>query len=56
MAFGTKNYTFPVGNHMFKVDNKNTRTRCEWRRSGVFTANFEHISYLVLFLLLTLSR
>ena len=70
MAFGTKNYTFPVGNHMFKVNNKNTGTRCEicskltiktterreWRRSGVFIANFEHISYLVLFLLLTLSR
>ena len=27
-----------------------------WRRSGVFTANFEHISQLVLFQLLTLSR
>ena len=29
----------------------------EWRRSGVFIVNFEHISYLVLvFLLSTLSR
>ena len=28
-----------------------------WRRSGIFIANFEHISHLVLvFLLLTLSR
>ena len=54
---------------MLKVNNRNTRTRCEicskltiktperrqWRRSGVFIVNFEHISHLVLmFLLLTL--
>ena len=56
--------------YMFKVNNRNTRTRCEicskltiktperrhWRRSGVFIVNFEHISHLVLvFLLLTLN-
>ena len=50
--------------------NRNTRRRCEicskltiktpeqriWRRSGIFTVNFEHISHLVLvFLLLTLN-
>ena len=48
---------FPVGNHMFKANNKNTRTRREicskltvktperqWRRSSVFIVNFEHIS------------
>ena len=43
---------------MFKVTNRNTRTRyeicsklkiktperCQWRRSGVFVFNFEHIS------------
>ena len=61
----------PAGNHMFKVNNRNTRKRCEicskltiktpeqrqWRRSGVFIVNFEHISHLALvFLLLTLSR
>ena len=61
----------PVGNYMFTVNNRKTWTRCEicsklkiktperryWRRSGVFIANFEHISHLVLlFLLLTLSR
>ena len=55
---------------LLKVNNKNTRTSCEicskvtiktperlqWRRSGVFFVNFEHISQLVLeFLLLTLS-
>ena len=55
---------------MFNVSNRNTRTRgkiCSkltiktpdgrhWRRSGVFV-NFEHISHFVLlFLLLTLSR
>ena len=53
---------------MFKVNNKNARTRCEIclnltiktperRRSGAFLVNFEHIPHLVLtFLLLTLSR
>ena len=61
----------PTGNCMFKVNNRNTRTRCEicskltiktpelrqWRSSGVFIVNFEHISHLVLvFLLLTLSK
>ena len=44
---------------MFKVNKRNTRTRCEtcskltiktleghhWRRSGVFIVNFEHISH-----------
>ena len=63
--------SFPAGNHMLKFNNKNTRTRCEicskltikkskrhqWRRSGVFIVNFEHISHLALmFLLLTLSK
>ena len=62
---------FQAGNYMFKVNNRNNRTRCEicskltiktperrqWRRSGVFIVNFEHISHLVLvFLLLTLNR
>ena len=61
----------PAGNYMFKVNNRNTRTRCEiyskwtiktqerrhWHRSGVFIVNFEHISHLALaFLFLTLSR
>ena len=37
---------------MFKVNNK-----CQWRRSGVFIVNYEHISRLVVvLLLLTLSR
>ena len=36
----------PVGNHMFKVNNRNTGTRC----------NSEHILHLVLMFLLTLSR
>ena len=61
----------PAGIYLFKVNNRNTRTRCEicskltiktterrqWRRSSVFIINFEYISHLVLvFLLLTLSR
>ena len=47
---------------MFKVNNRNTRARCEiylkltrktperrhWHRSGVFIVNFEYISHLVL--------
>ena len=50
--------SFPAGNYMFKVNNRNTRTsrelcskltimtpeRCHWRRSGVFIASFEDIS------------
>ena len=59
-----------AGNYIFKVNNRNTRTRCEicskltiktperrqWRCSSVIV-NFEHITYLVLvILLLTLSR
>ena len=48
---------YPAGNYMFKVNNRNSRTRCElwtvfkvnnkdtrttpWRRSGVFIDNFE---------------
>ena len=54
------------GIYMFKVNNKNTRTRCEIcskltvktpeRGSGVFIVNFGHISHLVLaFLLLNLN-
>ena len=59
----------PAGNYMFKVNNKNTRTRFEICSkltkktpelvfcSGVFMVNFEHISHLILVsLLLTLSR
>ena len=60
----------PVGIYLLKVNNTNTRTRCQicskltiktqerckWRLSGVFIDNFEHISHLgLLFLLLTLN-
>ena len=59
----------PADIQLLKVNNRNTRTRCEifskltvkaperrhWCRSGVFIVNFELISHLVLvFLLLTL--
>ena len=61
--------TYPSGNYMFKVNNKNTRTKCEicpkltiktershWHCSGVFVVNFGHIShYALVFLLLILS-
>ena len=68
---GNKEITVPAGIYLLKVNNRNTRTRCEicskltintperrhWRRSGVFIVNFEHISHLVLlFLLLTLNK
>ena len=50
-------FSFPAGNHLFKVNNICTR-RCEicsqltiktperrhWRHSGVFIVNFQHIS------------
>ena len=53
---------YPAGNYMFKVNNRNTRTRREiclqltikiperrqWRLSGIFNVNFEHIPHLVL--------
>ena len=53
-------YHFPTGNYMFKVNNRNNRTRCEecskltikiperryWRRSGIFIVKFEQISQL----------
>ena len=60
----------PAGIYLFKVNNRNTRTRCEicskltiktperrqWRRSGIFIGNFEHISHLVLvFIVLILN-
>ena len=62
--------SIPAGNYMFKVKNRNTRTRCEicskltrkapkrrQRRSHALFVNYEHISHLVLVLLLsTLSR
>ena len=61
----------PIGNYMFKANNRNAITRCEicskltintpkrrqWHRFTVFIVNVEHISHLVLvFLSLTLSR
>ena len=64
-------FFYPAGNYAFKVNNRNTRKKCEicleltiktperhqWYRSGVLIVNFEHISHLVLvFLYLTLRR
>ena len=65
---GFSQSTIPAGNYMFRVNNRNTRVRCEIcskltiktperHRSGVLIVNFEHISHPVLMLLLlTLSR
>ena len=34
-----------------------TPERCQWRRSGIFIVNFEHISHnFLVFLLLTLKK
>ena len=61
----------PAKHHLFKVNNRNTKKRCEicskstmktsqkrhWSRSGVFVVNSEHISHLSLvFLLLNLNK
>ena len=59
---------YPAGIYLLRVNNRNTRTRCEtkltiktperphWHHSDVFIVNCEHISNLVLvFLLLTLN-
>ena len=68
IIFGQRN-TFPGGIYLLKINNRNTRARCEicsdltikiperrhWCRSEVFIVNFEHISHLALvFLLLPL--
>ena len=52
----------PAGMHLLKVNNKNSRTRCEIcskltiKTPGVFMVNFKHISHIVLvFPLLTLN-
>ena len=51
-------FSFPVGIYLPKVNDRNTRTRCEicseltiktpkrrhWCRSGVFIVNFEHFT------------
>ena len=59
---------YPADNYIFKVNNKNTRTRCEIRSKLTIKiperrqrqrriVNFERISHLVLvFIFLTLSR
>ena len=65
-----QNKTFPAGMYSVSFNNKNTKTMCKacskltmktpeerkWRRSGVFTVDFEQISHIFLvFLLLTLN-
>ena len=57
---------YPTNIYLFKVNNGNTRKKCEicskltiktpeQRRSGVFIVNFEHISQLFLVFLLCLK-
>ena len=62
---------YPANIYLFKVNNRNTRKRCEtcskltiktperrqWRCSGVFIVNFERILlFFLVFLLLTLNK
>ena len=61
-------FKWPGSIYLLKVNNRNTRTRCEicsnltiktparrhWRRSGVFIFKLEQMSYLVLVFLLLL--
>ena len=62
--------SIPAGIYLLKVNNRNTRAKFEicskltikiperrqWRHSGIFIVNFEHISHHVLvFLLLTFN-
>ena len=66
-----KQFYYPANIYWFKVNNRNTRKRCDicskltrktpkrhhLRRSDVFVANIEHISHNFLaFLLLTLNK
>ena len=50
---------YPANFYLFKINERNTEKRCEWRRwrrSDVFIVFFKHISNLFLvFLLLTLN-
>ena len=61
---------YPAGIYLLKINNRNTRTRCEicskvtikiperrqWRHSDIFIVNSEYISHLILvFLLLTFN-
>ena len=62
LVFKPMRLTFPAVIYLLKVNNRNTRTRCEkcskltiktlerrhWRRSGVFIVNCKHISHLFL--------
>ena len=42
--------------NLFKVSNKETKLR-QWRCSGVFIINFEHVSHIILlFSLLSLNK
>ena len=69
IGFHSFQTNIPAGVYMVKVNNRNARRRCEicsklttktpargqWRRSGVFIVNFEHMLHLLLVsLLLTL--
>ena len=63
-------FDIPTGIYLLKVNNRNIATKCEiylkltirhkndvnWRRSGVFIVNLEHISHLFLVCLLLFEQ
>ena len=65
-----RNKKYPANIYFLKFNNRNTRKRCkvcseltmkipercQWRRSGDFIVNFEHILDLFLLFLLTLNK
>ena len=65
-----RNKQYPANIYFLKFNNRNTRKRCkvcskltmkmpercQWRRSGDFIVNFEHILDLFLLFLLTLNK
>ena len=66
LVTGNFKTTYLDGIYLLKVNNRNSRTRCEicseltiktpetwyWRRSGIFIVNSGHISHLALVILL----
>ena len=63
IRWNKNHWTNPVGNYMFKVSNRNSRTRyeicskltikiSERRQWGIFIVNFKHVLHLVLVVLL----
>ena len=52
-----ENFTNPTSIYLFKIDNRNNRKMCEiCSKFCFFIVNFQQISHIVLFLLVTLNK